>query len=117
MNTADRSIAVVDHALRRRFAFIPLYPNYELLQAKLVDAEIDGASLTAVLQRLNTKIADPNYSIGISFFLSKNIDEHIESIWKMEIEPYLEEYFIDKPGVVEEFRWEQVSKDIGVNDE
>jgi 5-methylcytosine-specific restriction protein B len=117
MNTADRSIAVVDHALRRRFAFIPLHPNYDLLQDKLVDSDIDGSALTVVLKKLNTKIADPNYSIGISFFLAEDIDDHIESIWQMEIEPYLEEYFVDKPGVVDEFRWDRVSKDIGIEGE
>ncbi|MEB3178477.1 MAG: AAA family ATPase [Nostocaceae cyanobacterium] len=93
MNTADRSIAEFDYALRRRFSFIPLYPNYEVLRRYHQKRGLMVEGLIATLQRLNQAIADKNYEIGISFFLTENLAEDIEDIWCMEIEPYLEEYF------------------------
>ena len=108
MNTADRSIALVDHALRRRFAFLALYPDYDLLAAfhERTAFNIDG--LTAVLQKLNKAIGDRHYEVGITFFLRDDLDEQIEDIWRMEIEPYLEEYFFDQPDKAEQFCWDAV---------
>ncbi len=95
MNTADRSIALVDHALRRRFAFIKLYPDYELLKNFHNQTSFNTDGLINTIENINKEIMDSNYSIGISFFLRTDIAETIEDIWKMEIEPYLEEFFFD----------------------
>jgi 5-methylcytosine-specific restriction protein B len=114
MNTADRSIALVDHALRRRFAFIELRPNYDVLrryhEKKKTGFQVDG--LVKVLKRLNNAIANKHYELGISFFLTENLAEHIEDIWQMEIEPYLEEYFYDQLEKVDEFRWGKIKQQV-----
>jgi hypothetical protein len=114
MNTADRSIALVDHALRRRFAFIALYPNYELLrgyhQRHLTGFPIEN--LIAVLKNLNQAIGDRHYEVGVTFFLHPQLTEEIEDIWRMEIEPYLEEYFFDQADQVARFRWESVKSSV-----
>lgn len=114
MNTADRSIALVDHALRRRFAFLRLQPNHEVLrkyhQSRNTGFPVEG--LIGVLRRLNAQVNDPHYEVGISFFLRKDLAEEIEDIWKMEIEPYLDEYFFDRTAKAEEFRWDKVRGEI-----
>ena len=56
MNTADRSIAVVDHALRRRFSFIRLNPEYEVLKKYLISKGYPGESLVNVLSEINKVI-------------------------------------------------------------
>ncbi|MFB8790904.1 MAG: hypothetical protein U7123_19130 [Potamolinea sp.] len=71
---------------------------------------MDG--LIETLKRLNNQIADKHYEVGISFFLTENLIEQIEDIWKMEIEPYLEEYFFDQPDQVDEFRFLKVQAQI-----
>ncbi|PID85028.1 MAG: hypothetical protein CSB13_10125 [Chloroflexi bacterium] len=109
MNTADRSIALVDHALRRRFAFIQLQPNYDLLARFHSYTDFNPAPLITTLQRLNNQIGDPHYHLGHTYFLSHNLHTALPSIWQMEIEPTLEEYFFDRPDLVEEFRWENLS--------
>ncbi len=116
MNTADRSIALVDHALRRRFAFIKLQPNYETLKRYHLkeNTGFPVDNLVQVLLDLNHAIKDPNYEIGISYFLKPDLSNHLESIWKMEIEPYLEEYFFDNNKSVEQFRWERVKPALGL---
>ena len=108
MNTADRSIALVDHALRRRFAFIALWPEYELLRRYHAQTGYDSRNLIALLQRLNSQINDPHYAIGPAFFLRADLPTQIEDIWRMEIEPYLEEYFFNQPDRVDAFRWEKI---------
>ena len=113
MNTADRSIALVDHALRRRFAFIKIAPNYTILKRyhknhgnKKINFSID--QLIQVIQDINKIIDDPNYEIGISFFMVLNIEYNIQDIWEMEIEPYLEEYFYNALDKIKQFRWYKV---------
>lgn len=113
MNTADRSIALVDHALRRRFAFIKIAPNYTILKYYYDIPMID--QLIQVLQDINKMINDPNYEIGISFFMIPNIEDNIQDIWEMEIEPYLEEYFYNALDKIDEFRWNQVKIKLGLN--
>lgn len=114
MNTADRSIALVDHALRRRFAFLRLGPNYDVLQQfhekRNVNFSIKG--LIESLRNLNNQINDPHYEVGISFFLRDNLENDIEDIWCMEIEPYLEEYYFDRVTNVENFRWDKIRSKI-----
>jgi len=112
MNTADRSIALVDYALRRRFAFLALYPNYDLLERFHANEKFDSTGLIQVLKDLNTQIADRHYEVGITFFLRKDLAGSIEDVWRMEIEPYLEEYFFDQPDKVDRFRWNHVSERI-----
>ncbi len=110
MNTADRSIALVDYALRRRFAFLALHPNYEVLRTyhQREQTGFPVGQLISVLNTLNIQIADSHYEVGISFFLRERLSEELEDIWQMEIEPYLEEYFFDQPEKVEDFRWEKI---------
>ena len=110
MNTADRSIALVDHALRRRFAFIPIKPNYDILRKyhQKNSPNYDIESLINILIELNKTINDPHYEIGVSFFLTESLLDDLEDIWTMEIEPYLEEYFFDETDKIEQFRWKNI---------
>jgi 5-methylcytosine-specific restriction protein B len=114
MNTADRSIALVDHALRRRFAFLALYPDYEILRRyhSSHQADFDIEPLIGVLKRLNREIDNRHYAVGITFFLLPELSRHIADIWQMEIEPYLEEYFFDQPAKVEKFRWSEIGEKV-----
>lgn len=114
MNTADRSVALVDHALRRRFAFLSLYPNYEVLRRFHAKTGFPVERLIETLQRLNRQIGDRHYEVGITFFLHWNLAEQLEDIWRMEIEPYLEEYFFDQPEKVAAFRWETIKDQVGL---
>ncbi|KFE68446.1 AAA family ATPase [Hyalangium minutum] len=110
MNTADRSIARMDHALRRRFAFLRLRPDYDVLQQHLDRAGLPAASLLEVLRDVNRLIEDPNYELGISFFMGSELREHLPDIWECEIEPYLEEFFYDQPKKMEPFRWRDLAR-------
>ena len=118
MNTADRSISLIDHALRRRFAFIKITPNYQSLRNKFQDSDFPIEKLITVLEDLNQKICESmgsnDYELGTSFFMSDNLSEEIEDIWQMEVEPYLEEYFFDNQSkkIIESFRWINVQKQI-----
>ena len=112
MNTADRSIALVDHALRRRFAFLALYPNFNILRQFHKDTDFNVEPLINVLNKLNNQIGDRHYDVGITFFLRKDLSKQIEDIWRMEIEPYLEEYFFDQADKTDVFRWDKVGKEI-----
>lgn len=114
MNTADRSIALVDHALRRRFAFLELCPEFDVL-LRYHEREQTGfpaERLVAELGRLNNAIGDPHYSIGISYFLRPDLADYIEDIWRMEIEPYLAEYFYDQREKAKAFSWGVVGERI-----
>ena len=117
MNTADRSIALVDHALRRRFAFLRLQPNYDVLDplppARATEPSRSRSSCPC-LKALNGAINNSHYEVGISFFLNPKLGEHIEHIWRMEIEPYLEEYFFDQESKVNEYRWDKVRERLGI---
>jgi hypothetical protein len=60
MNTADRSIALVDHALRRRFSFVRLKPQYDILEQYLRSNNFPAESLVSVLRDINQTIDGPN---------------------------------------------------------
>lgn len=115
MNTADRSIALVDHAMRRRFAFLQLQPNYDVLLRYHEGSNFPIQKLKELLIRVNQRIGDSNYSLGISYFLHEELGKEFRAVWRMEIEPYLDEYFFDRPTLVDPFRWEAVHKELGID--
>jgi hypothetical protein len=112
MNTADRSIALVDHALRRRFAMLALAPDADVLRRYHVATGFPVERLIIVVQRLNAAIGDPHYALGISYFLRPDLATTLGDIWQMEIEPYLDDIFFDRPEEVEAFRWPAVQAQI-----
>ncbi len=94
MNTADKSIALVDIALRRRFEFIPMYPDYD---------EIDNEETRELLKQINkviyTKKSSADYLIGHAYFMN---EESTEKILASKVIPLLSEYFMGKTKFVEE---------------
>ena len=109
MNTADRSIALVDQAMRRRFSFIRLRPNYQLLANYLANRGIAPEKLVALLKEVNQSIGDADCELGISFFMVADITTALAHIWQGEVEPYLEEVFFDRPDQMARFRWSKVA--------
>lgn len=104
MNTADRSLALIDTALRRRFDFIEMMPDYSLLAGKAVK----GIELDRMLRAINQRIEylyDREHSIGHAFLMPvvKRIDEsqpekaytELVSVFIHKILPLLEEYFYE----------------------
>lgn len=90
MNTADRSIALLDVALRRRFAFVEVIPDSSLLHTTA------GVDVSALLSRLNQRLSallDRNYQIGHSFFLDVHDLPGLRFAWYYRIVPLLQEYF------------------------
>jgi len=90
MNTADRSISLLDIALRRRFTFVELMPNPSLL------GTVDGVDLAALLTRLNqciTALLGRDYQIGHSYFSNVKSLAELHSVWYRRIIPLLQEYF------------------------
>lgn len=97
MNTADRSIALVDAAMRRRFAFVELSPSVEptrgLLRRWL--AKHDRAHQPAdLLDELNSRISDPDFHVGPSYLMKPGAhrDGGLERTWRTKILPLLEEH-------------------------
>ena len=109
MNTADRSIALVDQAMRRRFSFVRLRPNYRLLANYLDNKGVPPEKLVALLKEVNQSIGDEDCELGISFFMVADIATTLAHIWQGEVEPYLEEVFFDRPDQMARFRWSKVS--------
>jgi MoxR-like ATPase len=92
MNTSDRSIALLDIALRRRFTFMELKPDPELLRDKV----IDGIKLDRLLIQLNKRITlliGRDYQIGHSYLMNVENLEDLIFIWYHRIVPLLQEYF------------------------
>jgi DNA polymerase III delta prime subunit len=110
MNSADRSIAMVDFALRRRFAFVELTPNSAILRDFHAKRATGFAvePLINLVEQVNQAIGDPAYALGYSYFLRTDLAATLFEIWQMEVEPYLAEYFFDQPERLNEFRWARV---------
>jgi len=91
MNTSDRSIVSVDIALRRRFEFIPMRPETDL-----ISQDVAGIKLRAIVEKMNKKIEillDEDHVIGHSYFLNlHNVDE-VRDVWFKKIMPLINEYF------------------------
>ena len=117
MNTADRSLAMVDYALRRRFGFVDLMPAYETLEFRdyLVNRGADVGlveKIIKIMSVINDKIAKdttnlgPGYCIGHSFFCNTPLggvpdNEWFKQVINNEITPLLREYWFDDQSQVD----------------
>lgn len=97
MNTADRSLAGLDIALRRRFVFREMPPQPELLD----DVEVAGLNIGQLLQVMNQRIEallDRDHCLGHAYFMPLKIDDslaRLEAIFRNQILPLLQEYFFE----------------------
>ena len=108
----------LDHALRRRFAFIRLTPNHDALHHYLIRTgqlqpgnphqEQQFQTLLTILRQINNHIADPHHALGHAHFMQPNLAADLPHIWRYEIEPYLEEQFFDQPAQIQPLRWTNI---------
>ena len=115
MNTADRSLAILDYALRRRFAFFDLKPGFESKGFKVYQNDLDNRKFDKLIQcveDLNTVIASDDslgegFCIGHSYFCNladgKLDDAKLSGIVEYELIPLLKEYWFDEPLKVKEW--------------
>lgn len=98
MNTADRSIALLDIALRRRFEFREVEPNYRVL-----DEPVGSVDLGRMLNRINDRLEyllDRDHRIGHAYLMEAETVEDLRRVFKLQIIPLLQEYFFDDFGRV-----------------
>ena len=109
MNTADRSIARIDAAMRRRFAFVELDPRIPPVQGLLArwltehHLPLDAARL---LDELNRRIEDADAAIGPSYLMKEEIykrDDGLDRVWQYDILPLLEDFFYGQHDLVEHY--------------
>jgi 5-methylcytosine-specific restriction protein B len=99
MNTADRSVEALDTALRRRFSFIEMQPNSNVL----LNSEYQDVDLKQLLETINQRIEvliDKDHQIGHSYFIGIQNLEDLKLIFKDKIIPLLEEYFYGDFGKI-----------------
>jgi 5-methylcytosine-specific restriction protein B len=107
MNTADRSLALMDSALRRRFNFIEMPPRPDLLRDILVDG-INIAIMLTVMNKRITILYDREHTLGHAFFMPlKELPtiEKLAEIFENKIIPLLQEYFFDD--------WDKIRRVLG----
>jgi 5-methylcytosine-specific restriction protein B len=93
MNTADRSIALMDTALRRRFEFVEMMPEYDQLSDN-----VDSVNLQKLLKTINQRIEylyDRDHTIGHAYFMGIKTLTELNHAFANKIIPLLQEYFYD----------------------
>jgi len=110
MNTADRSIALLDTALRRRFDFVEVMPD----PACLAGMVVDGIELDKLLAAMNERIEllyDRDHTIGHAYFVRVETLEDLEVTFRRRVLPLLQEYFFESWSKVR-----RVLRDVGEGD-
>lgn len=120
MNTADRSLAMLDYALRRRFAFFEITPafasaGFRAYRTKVNNQKFDR--LIAIVEQLNEVIANDDslgegFCIGHSYFCTNTTvnDEWMKSVVEYELIPLLKEYWFDEPTKVKD--WSRTLREV-----
>ena len=125
MNTADRSIALVDLALRRRFHFVEFHPGEWPVQGLLrrwLDRNAPGMQWVAgVVDRANERLhagGDSEAAIGPSYFMRPGLtNEQVRLIWEHNVRPYVEEQLYGQRDRLAEFDLDTLRREAGGSDE
>ena len=115
MNTADRSIALVDLALRRRFHFVDFYPDEPpvegLLRRWLQHNAPDMQWVADVVDKANRRLDDRDAAVGPSYFMQKGLDEQrVRLIWNHAVLPYVRERLFGETDRLREFELEALRR-------
>jgi 5-methylcytosine-specific restriction enzyme B len=118
MNTADRSIALIDAALRRRFNFVPVFPNQGPMAGLLdrwLKANIESGWVGELVAMVNDELVEalggPHLQLGPSHFMKAGINEDaLRRIWQYNIEPFIEDQFFGDPAQIDYFRFDTVMR-------
>jgi 5-methylcytosine-specific restriction protein B len=123
MNTADRSIALVDAALRRRFDFVPFMPHDGPMEGllrrwlELHDGPVWIADLVdRVNEDLRRALRGPHLQIGHSYFMRPGLDGDeavLRRIWDYNVYPFIEDQLYGREHELAQFRWENVRSRYG----
>ena len=99
MNTADRSLVQLDAALRRRFDFIEMMPDTQVIRDKVGEnGVVDNIDIARLLEKINDNVEallDREHQIGHSYFLDVKSVGDLARVFKQKIIPLLQEYFFD----------------------
>lgn len=125
MNTSDRNIAFLDLAIRRRFAFIPLVPNYDFLSEEVVLDDFDlGNVLKVINQRIVDTLKDPELILGQSYFIPQKTDtgyvwdaDKFKNQFNFVLLPTIKEYSFNEPSAVNTIVGEILGDSIQETDE
>ena len=124
MNTADRSLAMLDYALRRRFSFFDVKPGFDSEGFKEYQAGLGNNHFNDVIDKLRAlnkeirgdSLLGPGFCIGHSYFCDckpgECTDEWIRSVLTYDIYPMLKEYWIDDEDDGKFKKWEKSFKDV-----
>lgn len=119
MNTADRSIALVDLALRRRFAFFEFHPDRPpirgLLSRWLDQNAKDTAWVAEVVDAANRKLDDRHAALGPSYFMPKEgalDDARVQAIWDHDVLPYIEEHLFGQHDDLKGFQLDRLRNEV-----
>lgn len=96
MNTADRSISMMDTALRRRFEFIEQMPDSNVVKDKV--GVISGIDVASTMESINKRIEflyDREHTLGHAFFLNVSTIEELQKVFENKVIPMLQEYFYE----------------------
>ncbi|GAA2154323.1 5-methylcytosine-specific restriction protein B [Humibacillus xanthopallidus] len=123
MNTADRSIALVDAALRRRFDFVPFMPHDGPMQGLLrrwLEAHDGPVWVADLVDRVNEDLRralrGPHLQIGHSYFMRPGLDDDeatLRRIWDYNVYPFIEDQLYGREHELAQFRWENVRSRYG----
>ncbi|WP_256795376.1 McrB family protein [Terrabacter sp. Ter38] len=118
MNTADRSIALVDAALRRRFDFVPFMPHdgpMEGLLRRWLEVHDGPVWVAELVDRVNEDLRralrGPHLQIGHSYFMRPGLDGDeatLRRIWDYNVYPFIEDQLYGREHELAQFRWENV---------
>jgi 5-methylcytosine-specific restriction protein B len=117
MNTADRSIALVDLALRRRFHFVPFFPSEPPVQGLLrrwlqKNGKADLQWVADVVDLANERLGNRHGAIGPSYFIDPDLDEEkVELVWEHSILPSIGEQFFGEEERLEELKLDRLRRE------
>ena len=120
MNTTDRSIALVDAALRRRFYFFGFFPDEPpvrgLLSRWLEVNQPDARWVAGLVELANRKLEDRHLGIGPSYFLKKDqplSEGRVRFIWEQAVIPYIEDQCFGDGSKLKEFVYDRLRRELG----